>query len=269
VTGAGVQRESEFTRFNRARIEAFSRNAGGPEVQRVLLLGSSALKYATREEAELGDRLERATGTPVAALRITSNWGTFYDFEPLAADMLEARPDVVVLETEFLAADRPRLRRFLIWLRHWRSLLGLEVEADMPDVTEAEVQFTYPCWRRKASRGPAMLLQERARWVEVRPDGPGPDHARDFMKALLDEGIRVALVTVPRRPDFDANARATQEAAKRGPEWRALAHRVTVLEPGPLPAGLYCDLIHLTPAGRARYSDWLEAELARLLTGGP
>lgn len=114
-----------------------------------------------------------------------------------------------------------------------------------------------------------MLLKERARWVTVRPEGPGPAHARAFMTALLDEGVRVVLVTVPRRPDFDANARATQAVATRGPEWQALARRATVLEPNPLPAGLYCDLIHVTPTGRARYSDWLESELARTLAGEP
>ena len=77
----------------------------------MILLGSSALKYATRDEPEFSARIASAAGQPVAALRITSNWGTFYDFQPLAEDILRVHPDLVVMDTEFLAGDRPQSRR--------------------------------------------------------------------------------------------------------------------------------------------------------------
>ena len=112
VTAAGIQPEAPFTDFNRARIESFAARASAAGARRVLLLGSSALKYATRGERDFGADVARAAGVPVETLRVTSNWGTFYDFAPLADDLLRAQPDLVVMESELLAADRPPWRRF-------------------------------------------------------------------------------------------------------------------------------------------------------------
>jgi hypothetical protein len=264
VTAAGIQPEAPFTDFNRVRIESFAARASKAGAKRVVLLGSSALKYATRDERDFAAGIARAAGVPVETLRVTSNWGTFYDFAPLAGDLLRARPDLVVMESEFLAADRPPWRRFLIWIRDLRSRLGIAVEGEEP-ASEADVQFSYPCWKRKASMRHAMLREERAGWVTVRPGGPGPDAARDIAARLLDAGAIVALVSVPRRPDYEAESRATRDAIAGDPGWRALEGRVGRWEPEPLPSGLYCDLTHVTPAGQASISDWLESAVAREL----
>ena len=264
VTAAGIQPEAPFTDFNRTRIESFAAQASKAGAKRVVLLGSSALKYATRDERDFAAGVSRAAGVPVETLRVTSNWGTFYDFAPLADDLLRAHPDLVVMESEFLAADRPPWRRFLIWIRDLRGRLGLAVEGEEP-ASEADVQFTYPCWKRKASMRHAMLREERAGWVTVRPGGPGPDAAREFAARLLESGATVALVSVPRRPDYEAESRTTREAIAGAPGWNALEGRVGRWEPPPLPAGLYCDLTHVTPAGQASISDWLESAAARAL----
>lgn len=269
VTQFGAQQETPFTRFNRDRIAAFSAGESGAGTRRVLLLGSSALKYATRDDAEFSARVSEASGVPVNALRITSNWGTFFDFAPLSRDIRLARPDLIVFEAEFLAADRPQWRRFLLWMRHWRALLGFEVEIDSEVISEPEVQYSLPCWRRKASRGHELLMQERAKWVAVRPHGPGPRAARALLEELLESGTRVALVSVPRRPDYDQEARETRVAALQGPQGQALSGRVQVLTAESFSQDLYCDLIHLTPDGRARFSDWLEGEVARVLASAP
>jgi hypothetical protein len=264
VTSVGVQPEAPFTHFNRARIESFAVRASQAGAKRVVLLGSSALKYATRDERDFAVGVARDAGVPVQTLRVTSNWGTFYDFAPLADDLLRAQPDLVVMESDFFAADRPPTRRFLIWIRDLRSRLGLAVEGDEP-VSEADVQFTYPCWKRKASMRHAMLREERAGWLTVRPGGPGPDAARAFAARLLDAGAMVALVSVPRRPDYESESRMTRDAISDDVGWRALEGRVRHWEPQPLPTGLYCDLTHVTPAGQASISDWLESVVAREL----
>jgi hypothetical protein len=262
---AGVQPETDFTRFNRGRIEAFAAHASAAGTRRVVLLGSSALKYATRDEGAFAADVAHEAGVPVATLRVASNWGTFYDFAPLAADLLRAKPDLVVMESEFLAADRPPGRRFVLWLHHLRGRLGLDAEDDAPVTSEPEVQFGHPCWHRKASRNHDMLVAQRVNWVAVRPDGPGPRAAREFTRRLLDAGADVAFVTVPRRPDYEPEAGATRVAAARDPGWQALAPRVGHWAPGPLPAEFYCDLTHVKPAGQSRYSDWIELAVARSL----
>ena len=265
VTSVGVQPEAPFTHFNRARIEAFAAHASQRQARRVLLLGSSALKYATRDEHAFAAETTGEAGISVAVLRMSSNWGTFYDFAPLADDMLRAQPDLVVIESEFLAADRPATRRFLVWIRDLRARLGLDGEVAEPAVPEAEVQFAYPCWRRKASMRHQMLLDARAGWVTVSPDGPGPRAAREFIERLLESGAEVALVSLPRRPDYEQEARATRAAIATVPTWRALSGRVARWEPRPLRAELYCDLTHVKPAGQAQFSDWLESAVAREL----
>jgi hypothetical protein len=267
VTQLGVQQETPFTRFNRDRIDAFVAQSTSIGGKRVLLLGSSALKYATREDTEFASRISHASGSPVSVLRITSNWGTYFDFASLVEDILAVRPDLVVLETEFLAADRPPSRRFILWMRQLRTRLGFEVKEESESIPEPEVQFSYPCWHRKASRGHQLLLQERARWVVVRPDGPGPRGARGLVESILDAGAKVALVSVPRRPDYEAEARPTRIAAIEGPQGRRLNGRVLLLEPGPIPKELFCDLIHVTPVGRAHFSNWLELQVAQALAG--
>lgn len=262
---AGAQLDTPFTEFNRERLAAFDTRATAAGAKRVVLLGSSALKYATRDEQAFAARVSAAAGEPVAVLRIASNWGSFYDFAPLARDILRVGPDLVVMESEFLAADRPRARRFLLWIRHLRRSLGLAVREDAPGVSEEDVQFAYPCWKRKASWRRDMLLELREDWVDVRPDGPGPRAARRFAEALLASGSEVAFFGVPRRPDYEAEARRTREAGFSGTQGRALSGRVRQWEPAPVPMELYCDLTHVQPAGQARISDWLEAKIAAVL----
>lgn len=260
---AGSQIENSFTRFNRERIETFRSRATATGARRVVLLGSSALKYATRDEKAFAAGIAVATQLPVEVLRISSNWGSFYDFAPLAADIRRARPDVVVMETEFLAADRPPTRRFLLWVGHLRRQLGLDEGAVEDD---AKVQYGYPCWARKLQRDHGQLLEVRSDWVAMRPDGPGPQAARQFAEVLLADGVDVAFVAIPRRPDYEAEARRAREIALDGDSGHALAGRVQQWQPESLPAGLYCDLTHVTPAGQARYSDWLESSIAQLLS---
>jgi hypothetical protein len=263
---AGMQVDSPFTEFNRARIAAFGARGAPAGVRRVILLGSSALKYATRDDAEFAQGVANAVGAPVETLRITSNWGSFYEFAPLAADILRVRPDLVVMESEFLATDRPPARRFILWLRHARRGLGLDVPDDEPGISEADVQFAYPCWRRKLPWSHARLLALRADWVEIRPGGPGPRAAQQFAEQLLAQGAEVAFLSIPRRPDYEDESRRTREVAYDGPPGRALSGRALRWERAPMPTGLYCDLTHLTPAGQAQYSTWLETTIAGLFS---
>jgi hypothetical protein len=266
VVRGGAQMETTFTRFNRARVESFEARAAATGARRIVLLGSSALKYATRDEGEFAAGVGKVARVPVAALRISSNWGTFYDFVPLAADILRARPDVVVMESEFLAADRPPLRRFLLWVEDLRRQLGLDDAQDAPADDESRVQFGYPCWERGLSPNNDRLLELRSDWISIRPAGPGPRSTRRFAEELLAAGVEVVFVAIPRRPDYEVEARRTRAIAGESEAGRALSGRVQHWEPAPVPGEMYCDLTHVKPTGQARISDWLESSIARTLS---
>jgi len=266
ATEAGAQLDTPFTEFNRERLAAFDARATSAGARRVILLGSSALKYATRDERAFAASVSTAVGEPVAVLRIASNWGSFYEFAPLTGDILRAKPDLVVMDSEFLAVDRPRIRRFLSWIQHARRSLGVTVQEDIASTSEADVQFAYPCWKRKVSRPLDRLLDVREDWIAVRPDGPGPRGARRLVEALLATDARAAFVAIPRRPDYDSVSRRTRQAGRAGSQGRSLAGRVPHWEPAPVPIELYCDLTHVQPAGQARISDWLEAKVAAALS---
>jgi hypothetical protein len=264
---AGAPPATPFVEFNQARVNAL-RSQTQTQTQdavTVVMLGSSALKYATRQEFAFADAISSKIMRPVHVLRIASNWGTFNDYIPLAHDLAALRPDLVVLEQQLLATDRPRMRSFLLWIEKARLKLGVAPPLESSAEDEAHVQFEYPCWKRGFGRGMADHVRERDEWVALRPDGPAAAAAGQFVEDLLAAGAEVALVDIPRRSDYDSDARQLRDATTSGARFEALQDRVQHWEHGPLDAGLYCDLTHVTPAGQAVISNWLESKVADAL----
>ena len=262
---AGAPAAAPFVDFNQARANALRDHSQAPNSVTVVMLGSSALKYATRQESAFADGISSRIGRPVRVLRIVSNWGTFSDYVPLAHDLEALRPDLVVLEQPLLATDRPRMRSFLLWIEGARLRLGVASPLESSAEDEAYVQFEHPCWKRGFGRGLEDHMRELNEWVALRPDGPAAAAARQFVENLLATGAEVALVDIPRRPDYAEQMRRTSSAATSGPAFEALQNRVQYWEHGPLDAGLYCDLTHVTPAGQEVLSTWLESMVAEAL----
>ena len=265
----GAPAAAPFVDFNRMRASALRGQGPTRDSATVVMLGSSALKYATREEPVFADAISSRIGRPVRVLRIVSNWGTFSDYVPLADDLVALRPDLVVLEQQLLATDRPRKRSFLLWVEGARLRLGVASPLESSAEDEAYVQFEHPCWKRGFGRRLPDHLRELNEWVAVRPDGPAATAARQFVENLLSAGAAVALVDIPRRPDYAEQIRQSRSAANSGAAFEALQQRVQHWEHGPLDAGLYCDLTHVTPAGQEVTSSWLESKVAEALAKPP
>ena len=266
---AGAPPAAPFVEFNQARVSALRSQSQTQDAVTVVMLGSSALKYATRQESAFADAISSKIKRPVYVLRIASNWGTFSDYVPLAHDLAALRPDLVVLQRELLATDRPRMRSFMLWIEGARQSLGVASPLASSAEDEAYVQFEHPCWKRGFGRGIADHVRERDEWVALRPDGPAAVAARRFVDELLAAGVGVALVDIPRRSDYDIEARQLRDATTSGARFAALQNRVQLWVHGPLDAGLYCDLTHVTPAGQAVISSWLESKVADALAQPP
>lgn len=266
---AGAPAASPFVDFNRSRIDSLRSQAWPAEAATVVILGSSVIKYATRQEPEFADAVSSRINRPVRVLRIASNWGTFSDYVPLARDLVALKPDLVVLQRELLATDRPRLRSFLLWIEDTRARLGIASPLVTSADDEAYVQFEHPCWMRGFGRKLDDHIRERDEWVALRPGSPAAVAARQFVEELLAAGAEVALIEIPMRPDYDRQIRSARRAAVSGPTFDALLQRVRDWDLGPLDAGLYCDLTHVTPAGSEVTSSWLESKVAEALARPP
>ena len=265
----GAPPATPFVEFNQARVNALRSQNQTQDTVTVVMLGSSALKYATRQESAFADAISSKIKRPVHVLRIASNWGTFTDYVPLAHDLAALRPDLVVLEQQLLTTDRPRMRSFLLWIERARLELGVDSTLERNAADEARVQFEYPCWERGFGRRLEDHMRELHEWVALRPDGPAAAAAGQFVEDLLAAGAEVALVDIPRRSDYDVEARQLRDATTSGAQFVALRNRVQLWEHGPLDADLYCDLTHVTPAGQAVISNWLESQVAGALAQPP
>jgi hypothetical protein len=261
----GAPPAGPFVDFNRSRIDVFRSEVMPADAAKVVIIGSSVIKYATRQESVFSAAISSAIGRPVRVLRIVSNWGTFSDYVPLMQDLVALRPDLVVLQRELLGIDRPRTRSFLLWIEGIRVKLGIASPLVTSAADEAYVQFEYPCWMRGFGRALDDHVRERDDWVAYRPDGPAAVSARQFVEDLLATGSEVALVEIPMRPDYDREIRRTRRSATSGSQFDELNRQVQAWELGPLDSGLFCDLTHVNHAGQQIVSDWLESKVAEVL----
>jgi hypothetical protein len=265
----GAPPGARFLEFNEARIGAVLDRSTERGSVVVVMLGSSAIKYASREESAIAQALASRVNRPVDVLRIASNWGSFGDFVPLTAKLRTLNLGLVVMQRELLVTDRPRLRSFLLLIERLRYDLGLRSPLESSVADEAAVQFAYPCWKRGLQRGVAEHMKHRAEWLSVRPDGPAAVAARRFVDELLAAGVRVALVGIPPRPDYDREAQRQRDKATAEQQAGALGNRVLHWNYGALDTALYCDVTHVTPAGQEVFSSWLESRIAEALAQPP
>ena len=265
ATGVGPPPSESFLKFNQARIDTVRDRSRARGSVIVVMLGSSAIKYATRAESALAASITSRAGRPVEVLRIASNWGSFADFVPLTRSLRDLDAGLVVLQRELLVTDRPRVRSFLLLVERLRSDLGLDSPLDSSTEDEARVQFEYPCWERRVQRGVTDHMKHRDEWLTVRPDAPAAVAARRFVEQLLASGIKVALVEIPVRPDYDRVAVRQRDKAIADQHAQALHDRVLIWTYGQLDTRYFCDVTHVTPAGQKSFSSWLESKIAAAL----
>jgi hypothetical protein len=263
ATEIGPPQAKLYVAFNRERIEHFQATGAANDSATVLMIGSSVLKYATRDESSFAEAVSSAAGRPVRILRLVSNGGTFSNLVPLKEELKALDLDLLVMQRDQLVSDRPRTRAFDLWLSRVREIAGVVPEAkDWSMADEFVVQFGYPCWNRTISRGLLAHMERNEGLVAIRPDGPSARAARELVEAALTSGASVALVDLPRRPDYDAAALQTRDAAMNGAEIADLRRRVAYWNYGPLNARYYCDVTHVTPEGQRVFSNWLESLVA-------
>ncbi|MGD8340774.1 MAG: hypothetical protein PVH89_08320, partial [Gammaproteobacteria bacterium] len=165
----GAPASVRFVEFNQARLDAYRTGSGHEHRGLVVMFGTSALKYATNEEADFAHRVSKRVGYPVDVLRIVNNWGVYGDFEPLMRTINELHPDLILLQPELLVTDRPWWRHILLDMDYAKSRLRGKKNWDHRNEDPQNVQFDKPCWRRPGVDDIETQLVRRDPWITVDP----------------------------------------------------------------------------------------------------
>lgn len=190
----------------------------------------------------------------------------FDDFADLVLGIVAARPAVVVIEEGLL------WRRYTISdsLKQFRVALVLGARANLlgqTAVLDRYVSIPAPCCAagiapvHQTSEGSGLPFIDPAQWDHA----PEVRRLRDGLAAMAAAGIRIVIAARP------VMAGTSGAAAGRPDRTRAALARllpgvdVPVLVPEPYPATDFCDPLHIGAPGQARYSAWLNTQIAGLL----
>jgi hypothetical protein len=246
-----------FTNYNIARLR---QSLGENPDKLIVMLGDSKLKYAT--EAGL---LNTPDGW--AVIRVVQNRGVFNDFEGLDAEVLAARPDLILIQDSLLYYDRLKVMDFRLTqeLVLWQ-LIAPDSEFNPFRTNQKELQEDIPCSRDFSMEA----LDRRMRRID---EGSrfGVDHrnsraAREFIIEATALGIKVAILSLPVHPRLDAELSTADREGMTGQIAGELDAPVWSV-PGSLKIGAedYCDFVHLNNAGRDKLSAWLNTRIAEAI----
>lgn len=255
---------SSFHAFNVQRLDEY-RARFEPLRPPVVILGSSVVKIGVPDWTE-----EPEAEPPV--LRVVDHHAFFDDLEAVAAEVLAARPQVLVVQVRLVDAQ-PTWR---MWLGRFRQR---QAEWLTGSADEAFVQFGDVCpnvrdygpslakTRRRLVRGQVARFLE---WQEqmTRRDGDAavPGRARDLVLRAAADGIRVVLLVVPQARDLERRYPVLTEALEAQVDALAAGSELIEVWRAPqLDDDAFCDPMHFNERGRRALSEWLQPRLqARL-----
>lgn len=224
-----------------------------PAAVKVVLMGNSMLRYATLPDARLGE-LAANRGLNAAFARLLSNNALFNQFDYAFDELLDLRPDLIVVQAPVLiqepANSTERLEFFRQYIR-WR-LIGGTLQGEDPH----EVQHELVCHRDVSSQMHHRYRDRIEQRRKYAADGTNARAAAAFIERAGAVGIPVIAVTVP------ATERLTAYFESNGDAGMIRAHALpraadSWIFVGAVSDDLFCDPMHLAPEGRRMYSAWL------------
>lgn len=256
LLGTDLPKANEFTRYNGDRLSHAKQ--GEPDYL-IVLLGDSKLKYAT--DLQVFDGNER-----LAVVRIVQDRATFSDFEQLTRPIFAADPDLIVVQESLLthqrlgATDLRELQQLVLW-----RLFAPESDFNPGRIDQAALQSKRPCTN---DFGNDSLEQRLTRLASESRHATDHDEARSaaaFLQAAQVRGMDTAVLRLPNHPRLDAHiavgARNDAAVAASSPA-RAVWVPSAAID---IRSEDFCDFVHLNPAGRAKVSNWLKAEIRNRL----
>jgi hypothetical protein len=245
-----------FHDFNLERLRAFQSEyePRQPHTLRLVLLGSSRLKNAVMVR-EVFDQVGRENGFGrIELFHLVANWAVFTNFEPLLDEVRLLRPDAYVIQMDLLRESMSPLYRASISFNYLRWLASgtgpwswFEPQTEQLEQACTEDQTA----EKRAKRATARLV--------VDAESASARRAKDFIRTVAAEGIRVVLVTVPKASPLEQALPSVTEDMLTSA--RDLSKELPQIIVSPYTAHLtddqFCDVAHMNSSGARVYSRWL------------
>lgn len=245
-----VPPSAAFFEYNAQRVEEFHQETAAGALG-VVLIGDSRVRYGTELQDVLSERITDELGEEVAVLRLTNDWATYQDFDPLMPLILEAEPALVLLQEELRLKNRgydasEAIKREYLW---WRLLGdGLWNPGGNEQVFYQE-EMTCEVLGVEALEDRVVRL---GRWVDFDADGPAVAQVKALVQELEESNVVLRYLDVP----ISADAQAALPGVELSPAPLGITPDVSVGDAN------YCDFVHMNETARATYTDWFVVAIA-------
>lgn len=249
------QAEEPFTNNSVRRLESFSGRDKGKENMRVIAIGSSIMKRAVMFDWKMEDFSGRNGLGGLQFLRLTRPNCQTADILPFFGKILDARPDVILIESDSVFYQRREDDFFKEYPDFLRDMILKSLKARKPVIPkkgyaldiESDLPIKYTDDMLKAA---LFFIRNRSLmdFGEIEP----------FFKEAAARGVRVVLVDIPRAPEFERLAAIDRAETAGLLEKLSQGYGVRLIGfPVKLGAEYYWDQTHLKEEGRLKFSLWL------------
>lgn len=248
VRNLDVPPSQAFYEFNAPRVDEFAARVDDGAYG-VVLFGDSRLRNGLPLQDDLGELLSDASGQDVAVLRIVNDWAIYDDFEPFVPAIVQAEPDLVIVQEELRERHRGLDASELLQREYlWWKLFGSGAWSP-GDRSQTYLQRSADC---AADEGVEERRVRIGRWVSFDADGSAPAKVAAFAAQATAQDIEVRYLTIPVTTAAAAGlpgVEKTEGQASLGPD-------ITIDDTH------FCDVVHMGPSGRDIYTDWFVDTLA-------
>lgn len=251
-----------------------------PEYAWVVFVGRSDMDFAIPNVRDAGTRISDQIGRPVIVQKVILFSSILWEFGHAFEALLEARPDLIVVDYELLLEDSTLFRRVNQTISKFRA--GWRGKPFRPHGGSYPhrdfIQDRAVC-ARNVTLNPYDIENQVQRMVKLRNlaidrdlDGVAANLARDWFGRATKSGIGIAAVQLPAHPRLEsARKLAGQRDTSIDPIFRQeLLERFGAPvwnDSPPMSEVAFCDVNHMNVNGQIVFWSWLAPNVSRMLLG--
>jgi len=261
--------------WNLKRLAVFSQKSSPKKSLRIAVLGTSLTQRAFFFDDEMETFAKKKGTLPIHFIRFTLKNGDLEDYFLLFPHLLQAKLDMVFIESNVLFLER--YRKFNLWIRHIKKPLRkqrrfifqkvkywLGLKKRMPKPNTLEMDRLVMRKSRKTQQTPHLFARYTKRvkhWKLRKDEVPRP--LDTFLRTALKHNLRIGILNLSRSKKaqavfslkFDQQIRYYQKK-----------YNVNSLHfPSQVRLEYYSDYAHMNSKGRHKFCHWFLQELPKLV----